>query len=71
MFLNNQHKNYRKDRKKFTENKELMELVLKRIKSEDLYYIDSLTSNKSYGYSRLVKLIPKTPNKIRIKKIFL
>lgn len=36
---------------KFTENRELMELVLMRLKDENLYFVDSLTSDSSYGSS--------------------
>ncbi|NIP32098.1 MAG: hypothetical protein GTO02_22120 [Candidatus Dadabacteria bacterium] len=41
---------------KFTENKELMEIVLKKIKAENLYFIDSLTSNRSHGFPLAKKL---------------
>ncbi len=34
---------------KFTENKELMRLVFANLKEKDLYFVDSLTSNRSYG----------------------
>lgn len=36
---------------KFTENRELMELVLGEIRERNLYFVDSLTSNSSYGES--------------------
>ncbi|MGH7884090.1 MAG: divergent polysaccharide deacetylase family protein, partial [Thermodesulfobacteriota bacterium] len=32
-------------------NRELMQLVLKMLKDENLYFVDSLTSNNSYGSS--------------------
>ena len=35
---------------KFTESEELMKVVLLRLKKSELYFIDSLTSNKSTGY---------------------
>lgn len=34
---------------KFTENKELMQLVFENLKDKNLYFVDSLTSNRSYG----------------------
>jgi len=37
---------------KFTENTELMELVLNRLKEEGLFFIDSKTSSNSVGYSK-------------------
>lgn len=41
---------------KFTENNELMELVLKKIDKRGLFFVDSLTSNKSTGYKIAKKL---------------
>ena len=35
---------------KFTESEELMKVVIQRLKKSELYFIDSLTSNKSTGY---------------------
>jgi hypothetical protein len=45
---------------KFTENAELMGLVLERIQSEGLFFIDSRTSNKTTGYEIAKKLRIKT-----------
>ncbi|MGQ0793768.1 MAG: divergent polysaccharide deacetylase family protein [Deltaproteobacteria bacterium] len=41
---------------KFTENEELMELVLERIKSEGLFFVDSKTSPDSAGYKTAKRL---------------
>ena len=35
---------------KFTENEELMKLIMKTIKEKDLIFVDSLTSPRSKGY---------------------
>jgi polysaccharide deacetylase 2 family uncharacterized protein YibQ len=45
---------------KFTENGELMELVLKRIKSKGLFFVDSRTSPNTTGYQIAKKLGVKT-----------
>lgn len=41
---------------KFTENEELMEIVLREIKERKLYFVDSLTSNSSSGKNLSAKL---------------
>lgn len=41
---------------KFTESSELMNLVLKRVKKEGLFFIDSKTTPKSQGYIQAKKL---------------
>lgn len=45
---------------KFTESSELMNLVLKRVKKEGLFFIDSKTSPRSQGYIQAKKLGIKT-----------
>lgn len=45
---------------KFMENDELMELVLERINSKGLYFVDSMTSAKSVGYEKAAGLGMKT-----------
>jgi len=45
---------------KFTENGELMELVLRRIKDRGLFFIDSKTSQNTTGYQIAKKLKVKT-----------
>jgi polysaccharide deacetylase 2 family uncharacterized protein YibQ len=41
---------------KFTENSELMELVLQRVKSRGLFFVDSRTSPKTTGFEVAKKL---------------
>lgn len=45
---------------KFMENDELMELVLERINSKGLYFVDSMTTAKSVGYEKAAGLGMKT-----------
>ncbi|MGD9652604.1 MAG: divergent polysaccharide deacetylase family protein [Candidatus Dadabacteria bacterium] len=45
---------------KFMENDELMELVLERINSKGLYFVDSLTTAKSVGYKKASSLGMRT-----------
>ena len=45
---------------KFTENSELMELVLERIKSKGLFFVDSRTSPRTTGFQIAKKLGMKT-----------
>ena len=45
---------------KFMENKEPVETVIKELKAQGLYFIDSLTTPKSYGYSVAKRLGVKT-----------
>ena len=45
---------------KFTESSELMNLVLKRVKKDGLFFIDSKTSPRSQGYIQAKKLGIKT-----------
>jgi polysaccharide deacetylase 2 family uncharacterized protein YibQ len=45
---------------KFTESSELMNLVLKRVKKEGLFFIDSKTTSRSQGYIQAKKLGIKT-----------
>ena len=45
---------------KFTESDELMNLVLKKVKKEGLFFIDSKTSPQSRGYDEAKKLGLKT-----------
>lgn len=45
---------------KFMENDELMDLVLERINSKGLYFVDSMTSAKSVGYKKAAGMGMKT-----------